>query len=194
MLIQLEVTQLTEHQGLVAQHVLKLNLSGGKPKNTSSGRRNTQPREGRMAMKEIHLKKNQHSTTQRNLAYLGKSLSATIRMSSSFSSSCHITMKSLHEILRIAANQEQIAVGGTKSCTFQLNINSKVSKTCNRMEWANTTQCWRGLISKPKARSMGPYFLPSCMLVWFMNHNNFSITGKWNDDRQLTFHSMLAAV
>jgi len=57
MLIQLEVIRLTEDQGLVEQHVLKLSSSGGKTKDTSSDRRNTQPCEGGTAVREIHLKK-----------------------------------------------------------------------------------------------------------------------------------------
>lgn len=73
--IQLGVINLMEDQGLFEQHVLKLNLSEGKAKK-SSDRRNMQPCEGGMAAREIHLKKN----TQRNLAFLGTSLSATIRV------------------------------------------------------------------------------------------------------------------
>lgn len=73
--IQLGVINLMEDRGLFEQHVLKLNLSEGKAKK-SLDRRNMQPCEGRMAAREIHLKK----TTQRNLAFLGTSLSATIRV------------------------------------------------------------------------------------------------------------------
>lgn len=107
-------------------------------------------------------------------------------------------MESLHEILRIATNQEQKAVQARKSrvdrlSLLQQKINSKVSQASKSTKWASTTQDRQSHL-QTQSWNMDLCSLSSHMLMWFMIPNDFSIPGKWKNGRQLAHPVMLAAV
>lgn len=107
-------------------------------------------------------------------------------------------MESLHEILRIATNQEQTAVQAGKSQVDRLSllrqkINSKVSQASKSTKWAWTTQ------DKQSHLPAQSWYMGLCspsghMLTWFMTHNNFNTPGKWKNSRQLVHPTTLGIV
>lgn len=107
-------------------------------------------------------------------------------------------MESLHEILRIATNQEQTAVEAQKSqvdrlSLLQQKINSEVSQASKSTKQACTTQDEQSHLPA-QSWNMGLCSPSGHMLTWFMTHNNFSTPGKWKNSRQLLHPTMLGIV